>query len=263
MEQCEFCGNTVAHVNEAEACNACAASMTLTAVKQEAKKAVEDKDNQEYMLAYFGITLEQFDAVTHDNLSNIVDSDFVSWYKNDAKRVLWHEYRANAFTKKGALKKVAEKKIKNNLDSFVADEPKPEPTPIKRSAGKQKALDNAADARSTAKLFGAKALTGSAKQKSWGEALRKAFIERVQNEAVLDAMLTNNDAQKAKFWIETRELGHQMITDILLGAESYSKAIEKSEAISRVKKIIKGHGSSSSYAQAKVRELNSKYGVSL
>lgn len=120
MEQCEFCGNTVAHVNQAEACNACAASMTFTAVKQEAKKAVEDKDNQEFMLAYFGITLEQFEVVTHDNLSDIVDSEFVSWYKSDAKRVLWHEYRANAFTKKGDLKKAVEKKINAFIDKQVA-----------------------------------------------------------------------------------------------------------------------------------------------
>lgn len=108
---CELCGNTVAHVDHADVCKSCA-SMTFKPVKQESpKKAIEDKDNQDFMLAYFGISQSQFEAVTHENLSDIIDSEFASWYKNDAKRVLWHEFRLNAFTKKGTMKKAFEKKI--------------------------------------------------------------------------------------------------------------------------------------------------------
>lgn len=111
---CELCGNTVAHVNHADVCKPCA-SMTFIAIKQEVKKAVEDRNNQDFMLAYFNISLDEFEAVTHDNLTDIVDSEFAGFYKNDAKRVLWHDYRVNAFTKKGALKKAVEKKIAANL----------------------------------------------------------------------------------------------------------------------------------------------------
>lgn len=104
MEQCEICGNTVAHVNEAEVCNSCA-NTTFKTTNVKVEKDVEDKDNQDYMLKFFGITLEQFESVTHDNLSEIVESEWVSWYKNDAKRVLWHHYRAKALTKSGNIRK--------------------------------------------------------------------------------------------------------------------------------------------------------------
>lgn len=116
MHICDLCGTTVAQINENQVCKSCA-SMTFKAVKQEVKKAVEDRDNQDFMLAYFDISLAQFEAVTHDNLSEIVDSEFARFYKNDAKRVLWHEYRENAFTKKGDLRKAVEKKILETIEA--------------------------------------------------------------------------------------------------------------------------------------------------
>ncbi len=113
---CDICGSTVNHVNDDQICFACLKWMKTKGrqTAQVVKKDIEDKDNQEFMLAYFNITLNQFELVNHDNLSEIVDSEFAAHYK-DAQRVLWHDYRANAFTKKGTMKKAVEKKITANL----------------------------------------------------------------------------------------------------------------------------------------------------
>lgn len=74
----------------------------------------------------------------------------------------------------------------------------------KQIQGEKKALANAKNARQDSKLFGGKALTGSPKQKSWGETLRKAFLSKVtveQAEQAVNAPI----AQTAKFWIETEK----------------------------------------------------------
>lgn len=237
---CELCGNTVAHVNHAEVCKSCA-SLTFTAVKQEVKKSVEDKDNQEFMLAFFGITLEQFNAVTHDNLSDIIVSDFASWYKNDAKRVLWHEYRANAFTKTGTLRKAIEKK----LVAFIAAQAAAvevaevvavaevevevevaEVAAVKVAASVAQevaavAINKPVAVKSakpvtTAELLGAAKLTGSKKQKAWGEDIRTAFLSNLQSELALDMIVNSSITQSAKFWIETRNINRNKLEDALV-----------------------------------------------
>lgn len=287
---CELCGNTVAHVNHADVCKSCA-SMTFTAVKQEvAKKAVEDKDNQEFMLAYFGISPAQFEAVTHDNLSEIVDSEFVDFYKSDAKRVLWHEYRANAFTKKGDLRKVVEKKINAfiaskevetvdaevvSVDADVEDvavvdvaqeaanqEAKAQKKAV-RSEREQYALDKAAKHRATAKLLGAKSLTGSAKQKAWAEQIRKEFIEKTDSEHVLEAVINNPRAQRSDFWVELRDCDYIDIVKVLAGVYRYDRFLIQARDVRSTKQGIERYGRENNAVAYRIEEMKKRYGVRL
>lgn len=206
MHICDVCGNTVDHIGFEQVCKPCLVWLKTKGRQQASvvKKAVEDKDNQEFMLAYFGITLEQFEAVTHDNLSDIVDSEFAGFYKNDAKRVLWHDYRANAFTKKGALKKVAEKEINAFISNKIEAQEAAVNT-IDEIVTAKKQVKNTKTV-TTAELFGAKKLTGSKKQKSWGEDIRTAFLSKLQSELALDMIVNSAMTQTAKFWIETRNI---------------------------------------------------------
>ncbi|WP_352338253.1 hypothetical protein [Psychrobacter sp. 16-MNA-CIBAN-0192] len=276
---CELCGNTVAHVNHADVCKSCA-SMTFKAVKQEVKKAVEDKNNQDFMLAYFGISLAQFEAVTHDNLSDIVDSKFVNFYKDDAKRVLWHDYRENAFTKKGDLRKVAEKQINDfiaNIETAieeieiaqeiavieVAQEVKAEPKKVVRNEREQYAINKAAEHRATAKLLGASALTGSPKQKAWAEKIRKGFIEQTDSEAVLYEVLNNPRAQGSDFWIQLRDCDYMDIVKVLAGVLSYDRFKLQAAAVRNAKKAIDKHGRDVGSIQLRLSEIKTRYGVEL
>lgn len=279
---CEFCGKTVNKLNKADACQACAASMTFKAVKQEVKKDVEDKNNQEFMLAYFGITLEQFEAVTHENLSEIVDSEFAGYYKNDAKRVLWHEYRANAFTKKGDLRKAAEKKINAFIESQpvveVANEEvltkgvattktdrevKAAPKKVVRNEREQYALDKAAEHRATAKLLGAKSLTGSAKQKAWAEKIRKEFIEKTESENVLYEVLNNPRAQHSDFWIALRDCEYMDIVKVLAGVLNYDRFKTQALAVRGARELLSRYGRNNKMVGFRLTELKERYGVEL
>ena len=279
---CELCGNTVAHVNHADVCKSCA-NMTFKAVKQVAIKDVEDKKNQDFMLAYFGITLEQFDAVTHDNLSEIVDSEFASFYKNDAKRVLWHEYRENAFTKKGDLRKAVEKKINAFISAQsveVAEEVIAEAVEVvaevtqdvkivKSSPKKaisereQYALDKAAKHRATAKMLGAKSLTGSPKQKAWAEQIRKEFIEQTDSELVMYEVLNNAKAQRSDFWISLRECDYDDIVKVLAGILNYDKFKVQATTVRWAKEALERHGRNNSSVSFRLLELKKRYGVEL
>ena len=274
---CELCGNTVAHVNHADVCKSCA-SMTFTAVKREvAKKSVEDKDNQDFMLAYFGISPAQFEAVTHENLSDIVDSEFVSWYKNDAKRVLWHEYRANAFTKKGTMKKAIEKKILAAIEvqevEVVAteevvlveatQEAKAAPKKVMRNEREQYALNKAAEYRATAKLLGAQALTGSPKQKIWAEKLRKAFIEKTESEDVLYAVINNKKAQTSDFWIKLRDCDYDDIVKVLFGDIGFDGFMAQVIAVRYTKEAVDRWGKDNDMVKVRVRDIKNRFGVEL
>lgn len=277
---CELCGNTVAHVNNADVCKSCA-SMTFTAVKQEvAKKSVEDKDNQDFMLAYFGISPAQFEAVTHENLSDIVDSEFVSWYKNDAKRVLWHEYRANAFTKKGTMKKAIEKKVLAAIEvqevqevEVVAteevvlveatQEAKAAPKKVMRNEREQYALNKAAEYRATAKLLGAQALTGSPKQKIWAEKLRKAFIEKTESEGVLYEVINNKKAQTSDFWIKLRDCNYEDIVKVLFGDIGFDGFMAQVIAVRYTKEAVDRWGKDNDMVKVRVRDIKNRFGVEL
>ena len=75
-----------------------------------------------------------------------------------------------------------------------------------KSQRHQKSLDNAKKQRTTAKFFGLKALKGSAKQKSWGETIRKELIEKLnasQKDAVIELLASPLFAD-AGWWIDRR-----------------------------------------------------------
>lgn len=76
----------------------------------------------------------------------------------------------------------------------------------KRSNTDDIALKRAAKSRKAAKLLGAKALKGSAKQKAWGEQLRSKFLAFAENEKALEMVISSAITQTAKFWIETRDV---------------------------------------------------------
>lgn len=271
---CELCGNTVAHVDHADVCKSCA-SMTFKPVKQESpKKAIEDKDNQDFMLAYFGISQSQFEAVTHDNLADIVDSEFASWYKNDAKRVLWHEFRLNAFTKKGTMKKAVEKKINDSLAKIevaakevevvkVSQEVKAEQKKSIRSDRDQYALDKAAEHRATAKLLGASALSGSPKQKAWAEQIRTCFIEETESELVLHEIINNTKAQHSDFWISLRDCDYNDIVKVLAGVLNYDRFKAQASYIRACKESIEKYGRENRSVAFQINDVKERYGVEL
>lgn len=277
---CELCGNTVAHVNHADVCKSCA-SMTFTAVKQEvAKKSVEDKDNQDFMLAYFNISPAQFEAVTHENLSDIVDSEFAGFYKNDAKRVLWHEYREKAFTKKGDLRKAVEKKILATIEAQEVEEVvieevavvevaqevkivKPAPKKVVRNEREQYELNKAAEYRATAKLLGAQALTGSPKQKIWAEKLRKAFIEKTESEDVLYAVINNKKAQTSDFWIKLRDCNYEDIAKVLFGKIGFDRFMVQVMAVRYAKEAVDRWGKDNDMVKIRMRDIKNRFGVEL
>ena len=277
---CELCGNTVAHVNHADVCKSCA-SMTFTAVKQEvAKKSVEDKDNQDFMLAYLNISPDQFEAVTHEKLSDIVDSEFAGFYKNDAKRVLWHEYREKAFTKKGTMKKAVEKKILATIEAQevqevevvateevvlveATQEAKAAPKKVMRNEREQYALNKAAEYRATAKLLGAQALTGSPKQKIWAEKLRKAFIEKTESEDVLYAVINNKKAQTSDFWIKLRDCNYEDIAKVLFGKIGFDRFMVQVMAVRYAKDAVDRWGKDNDMVKIRMRDIKNRFGVEL
>ena len=73
-----------------------------------------------------------------------------------------------------------------------------------RAKSKKASLKKAPVSRQDSKIFGGKALSGSAKQKSCGESLRKDFLSRLNNFEEAELVVTAEIAQNAKFWIESR-----------------------------------------------------------
>lgn len=79
-----------------------------------------------------------------------------------------------------------------------------------------KSLDNAKKQRTTAKFFGLKALKGSAKQKSWGETIRKELIEKLNashKDAVIE-LLASQLFQDAGWWIDRRNSLAKLASDL-------------------------------------------------
>ena len=85
-----------------------------------------------------------------------------------------------------------------------------------KSPRHQKSLENAKKQRTTAKFFGLKALKGSAKQKSWGETLRKECIEKLnaQHKSAVIELLTSELFQNASWWIDRRNAIQQVACDL-------------------------------------------------
>ena len=54
------------------------------------------------------------------------------------------------------------------------------------------------------RVSGYKALTGTPKQKAWGESIRATFIEDAQDIESVKALIISASLQKAKFWIDSR-----------------------------------------------------------
>lgn len=85
------------------------------------------------------------------------------------------------------------------------------PTPkrtAKQEAARQISLNKAKEARKLAKFYGGKALTGSAKQKSWGESIRNdvlasSALTDEQKETLLQA---GGFTQTAGWWIDNKDV---------------------------------------------------------
>lgn len=83
----------------------------------------------------------------------------------------------------------------------------PKRTP-KQEAARQISLNKAKEARKLAKFYGGKALTGSAKQKSWGESIRNdvlasSALTDEQKETLLQA---GGFTQTAGWWIDNKDV---------------------------------------------------------
>ena len=64
--------------------------------------------------------------------------------------------------------------------------------------------DKALDARSVAKLFGGKALTGTKKQKEWAEKIRAEKLRGMTDKQAILASAPDGLLTSSKFWIENR-----------------------------------------------------------
>lgn len=98
--------------------------------------------------------------------------------------------------------------------------------------GEQKSLDNAKNMRQEAKSIGLKALVGSAKQKSWGETIRKQLIDNIKISSIVSQengnavyeLLTSSLFQSAAFWIDQRNNLVELQFDLVKAAQLKSKA---------------------------------------
>ena len=95
----------------------------------------------------------------------------------------------------------------------------------KSSSKNSYSLNKAKEARKTASSNGLKALTGSDKQKSWGESIRKDFLASVSQEAIY--LLASSYFAKASFWIDNRN-NLKQLSD-LLAALAKAKSDGKNE----------------------------------
>ena len=68
--------------------------------------------------------------------------------------------------------------------------------------------------RKIAKFYGAKALTGSSRQKKWAEEIRASFLSftDLSDQQKSEFLETANFLQTAKFWINNRELDCEYFT---------------------------------------------------
>lgn len=75
----------------------------------------------------------------------------------------------------------------------------------KPATTRTKLSDKALKARSLAKQFGGKALTGSKKQKEWAEKIRESVISKLSEESAILLCSPKSLFKTAKSWIENRD----------------------------------------------------------
>lgn len=110
---------------------------------------------------------------------------------------------------------------------------------------KRKALSgNAQTARDTAKLFGGKALKGSAKQKEWAEKIRVEKMKEMTADQIAE-VLNVEIAGHSKFWIESRSQTGAKIAEFIIAlkglyfaASVYHNSLQQKEVITE--KMING-----------------------
>lgn len=182
-----------------------------------AKERDERGRDFDAMLEYFGLTAKQFEDLDQASLfeyRKVAKSKrHISDY-SDHKRQMWHDWREHL----GSLYK-KEHGVPLRNDAYRI-RPRVSKSKVEKPAWQEQSVKKAAEARKTAHLHGGKALTGSVKQKSWGEGIRKAFLERVSDKAVVEVALSKPEFGKAKFWIDNRNLRVDDLANIILGSAS-------------------------------------------
>lgn len=84
------------------------------------------------------------------------------------------------------------------------------------------------ETRQFAKAFGAKALSGTVKQKKWAEEIRAAFLLNVElSDDAIRFISESAFAHTAKFWIETRNLGRNEIAQAMSDLVAATRAINE------------------------------------
>lgn len=92
----------------------------------------------------------------------------------------------------------------------------------------------AIDARAVAKAFGGKALTGTAKQKEWGEKIRAEKIRGMDVDQAEMACDPEGLLTKAEFWIENRSRTSNEIGEFVMQQKALLKQARSLHAEKRV-----------------------------
>jgi hypothetical protein len=112
------------------------------------------------------------------------------------------------------------------------------PKPIKKPTNKPS--PKAQSARATAKLFGGRALKGTAKQKEWGEKIREEKIKGMTEAQAELACDPSGLLASAKLWIENREKS----------AREIGAFAEQQKALLATANDLRERGDAEGYAQA-------------
>ena len=78
------------------------------------------------------------------------------------------------------------------------------PKQAKQAKPRAKASSATQEARNVAKMFGGKALKGTAKQKDWAEQIRADFLKRISEEDATSIVTGGSFLDTAEFWIDNR-----------------------------------------------------------
>lgn len=81
-------------------------------------------------------------------------------------------------------------------------------------------------ARAVAKAFGGKALTGTTKQKEWGEKIRAELLSKLGG-AEAEILATYNELSTAKVWIENRDRSVAEMEQLAIDLAKVKKALLK------------------------------------
>lgn len=98
------------------------------------------------------------------------------------------------------------KKIQAKLHNLIHASTSPKdkiPATTSNRAQPQKIRAGSLKSRSIARGFGGKALTGTKRQKEWGEDVRAKIVKQVTPE-IAQALCNDDRLQSARFWINNR-----------------------------------------------------------